>query len=1343
MGSIMPIVIEAEIIARVIVVLGILITVGWALIGLKLHVSRTATLYFCCGNLLIVVGYLAALWRPFGVSFIRYFESLNPTDIMLMQTTLLFQLGLRHLYGQPCPLHQAARHVAYAVLPVLLFGYVLHWRDPVAIGVLLASSWFAWRAFFESYRNMGKSFGAGARLLLLWPLLAASILFLLRVTDDASAMLNTHGDMSGTVRIKYFNMYLWTGFLIITLANASLIGQTINGLLKRLNDQTKRLQYILDTAPVGVAISSGGKIRFANRKLTHMLDVKVGDNAAKVLVWPEDRARVIAELKSDGAVHDMELQMRGPECDMRDLLVSYLPMDDADESGVLGWMIDITERKQASLALRQLIDEQDAVFESAMLGIALVRDERIVRANTQLEQLFGWESGEMIGQPPSVWWSDGTQPDTPPWQEIGQGQTHQSTQELCKKDGSLFWCRLNGNLIDRSNPRLGTVWVFDDVSAERQAMRLMREAKDLAEEATRLKSNFLANMSHEIRTPMNAIIGMSHLALNTDLAPKQRNYIEKVDAAARNLLGVINDILDFSKIEAGKLAFEYTPFVLSDVLDNLADISTIKAHDRGLELLFDVAPDVPGALMGDPMRLGQVLLNLVGNAIKFTEHGEITLAIRRADGAPGALSSASTSTSTKPAHKPGSERPAAPALWLRFDISDTGVGLTQDQIDRLFQAFSQADTSTTRKYGGTGLGLSICKRLVELMQGEMAVVSQSGVGSTFSFTAGFGLQSEQPAPVVLEPELVGLRILLIDDNARAREIMLATLTAQQFQASAVANGQTALAILRAAARSEQPYRLVLVDSVMPGMDGLTTIARMRATPELAHLPALLMVAAYSREEWQEQAGSIRIDGWLTKPVSPSSLFDSILAALGKQVAAPGRKAQRQAINHSDMAHLAGAYLLLVEDNPLNQELALAILQEAGIRVDVANHGMQALDMVQRNDYDGVLMDCQMPVMDGFEATRQIRTEPRFAPLPILAMTANAMQGDKELCLQAGMNDHISKPIDVNQLFATLARWITPKAPLSAPSGMALPATEATKAPIKAPTKATGPIKPVATIVPRQASLAQRHAATVQGDANSLPPIPRIDRSTALHHMGGNIALLRKLLLRFVVTRADTMQLIQDALDRHDMASALREAHTTKGLAANFGAHELYARAAELETALSSPNPASIAPACAAMQQELALLIGQIRQAMGIEAMPDRGGSVAADESAGAAAEGAAEGAASGAAEGAAGGATGAVICASHRESTGESGAESGAESASASACTVAGPTLARQFEQLAALLRLDDPRATQLADSMADTLHGSQLAQPWQQLCKLITKYEFDSALAKLQEIATALDLSL
>ncbi len=550
-------------------------------------------------------------------------------------------------------------------------------------------------------------------------------------------------------------------------------------------------------------------------------------------------------------------------------------------------------------------------------------------------------------------------------------------------------------------------------------------AKAAAEYASQAKADFLANMSHEIRTPMNAIIGMAHLALKTDLDARQRDYLLKIHNASEHLRGIINDILDFSKIDAGKLAIEAIDFNLERVLQTATDLVAEKAAGKGLELVCRMDPGVPTALVGDPLRLGQILANYATNAVKFTDAGVVTISVRLAEN-------------------------SGDFVLLHIAVQDTGIGVTEEQKGRLFQSFSQADSSTTRKYGGTGLGLAICRKLVELMGGQVGVDSIPGQGSTFWFTTR--LRKGAPRrPLVPHPQLWGRRVLVVDDNDLARIVLADMLSAMMFRVEVAASGPEALDALGRAAANGAPIEIVLLDWRMPEMDGLETAARICALG-LSPEPTQIIITAYGKFEMSAQIKGFGIESVLIKPVVPSVLFDTLMRIMGGEAVEPGAASNAPGEVPRELADLAGRRILLVEDNGLDQQVAFELLTDAGFAVDIAENGEVALGLATRGSYDLVLMDTHMPVMDGITATQEIRRL-GLSDLPIVAMTANALQADRERCAAAGMDDYVTKPIDPKALWRALARWVksrpagqTPspapslddQAATSLPAGVAVP-----------------------------------------------------------------------------------------------------------------------------------------------------------------------------------------------------------------------------------------------------------------------------------------------------------------
>ncbi|HEU4418735.1 MAG TPA: response regulator, partial [Planctomycetota bacterium] len=651
-----------------------------------------------------------------------------------------------------------------------------------------------------------------------------------------------------------------------------------------------------------------------------------------------------------------------------------------ETAGMVALKLEVLQR---NLRTRELLEQVRAseqrlrdtekffrsVLELAPDGLMVVDERGTIRlANAQSEQLFGYTRDELVDRPVEMLVPDEVRAHhralreafhrAPAPREMG------ANRELrgLRKDGSTFPIEIGLSPLPPREGQIAQVAIsIRDITRRREQEDALKQAKAKAEEATEMKSMFLANMSHEIRTPMNAIIGLSHLALKTPLNTKQRDYVSKVHNAGTSLLAIINDILDFSKIEAGRLDLETTGFELDEVISSVTTLTAQKAHEKGLEFLAHTAPDVPEHLLGDPLRLGQILTNFVNNAVKFTERGEIRLEIAMVE-------------------RTGQK------VQLQLSVRDTGIGMTREQAAKLFQPFTQADMSTTRKHGGTGLGLTICRRLVELMGGRIWLDSEPGVGSTFHFTVWLGVGDAKGLGRIVPERLATLRMLVVDDNPTAREILQEPLSSIGSRVDAVASGMEAITAIKQH-DAVDPYDVVFMDWRMPGMDGLQASRHIKSDETLRHPPAVVLVTAFGREEVREEAERLQLDGFLVKPVTKSMIVDTLVSLFGH-----GDDDAPATAEHKEV-RLRGARILLVEDNEINQQIAVELLEGAGAAVVVAGNGRKAVELlsngVQPPPFDVVLMDLQMPEMDGFQATKRLRSDPRSSALPIIAMTAHA------------------------------------------------------------------------------------------------------------------------------------------------------------------------------------------------------------------------------------------------------------------------------------------------------------------------------------------------------------------
>ncbi len=966
--------------------------------------------------------------------------------------------------------------------------------------------------------------------------------------------------------VLYAAMFLLLA-LFAALAWLRLLGRSVEQRTTALAESEERFRMLFENTRQAIALMENGHFIAANQATLDMLHMQSfaqlkgltpldispelqpdGERSAvallKILGAAAAQGSVRTEwwsLRENGEDFPAEVMLTAIRRDEREIL-HIVWNDITDRKRVEAelqqhrWHLEelVAERTQA---LRQLADslqeannQQQALFDAAMAGIVFVRDRRVLRCNRGLEQMLGYASGELLGRSTRCWY-----PDDETFDEVGQhlvsAQQAQGffseEHELVRKDGSRFWGRMQARALDSEDMSKGLVGMLIDITAERAAMAQMEQARRLAEDAAQTKADFLANMSHEIRTPMNAIIGMTHLLQYTELNDRQHNFLTKIERSSKHLLSIINDILDFSKIEAGKMPLEQVEFSLEGLIAEASDVLAPRVMEKGLELIVSIDTRLPDRLIGDPLRLQQILLNFANNAVKFTDKGEIEI---RAE------------------HAGGNGR----QIMLQLSVRDTGIGISSELQSRLFRSFSQADGSTTRKYGGSGLGLAISKRLTELMGGQIGVESVPGNGARFHVSLQLEAAIEQPKnrlqPV---PDLRGLRVLVVDDNHCARGAIADMLKRMQFQPDRAACGMEALERLADAQAAEQPYQVVLLDWQMPGQDGMEVARRMRSLYPKA--PPWVVLMAPFGIELQNQPGT-QADAVLAKPVQPSQLFDTLIQLLkqGQGCSLDTEyRARAEAQRVELQRDLQGGRVLLVEDNVLNQEVAVELLRQTGVTVDVANNGAQALDKVAHQQYDLILMDMQMPVMDGLTATCRLREQKGHGGLPIVAMTANVMIDDRDACLAAGMDDYLAKPIDPEKLWAALRRWIKP----ARTGDTAVPKPVAEREPVAIPV---------------------------------LAEIDGLDMAAGLRLALDDTELYRQILKRFITGQQGCHAAVVEALRQKDAETALRLIHTLKGNAGQIGAaglaglaaaYEQQLKALAAESALSLPQPPAELFAC--------------------------------------------------------------------------------------------------------------------------------------------------------------------
>lgn len=942
---------------------------------------------------------------------------------------------------------------------------------------------------------------------------------------------------------------IWNVIAALVILSAALVLAMVAryGILKWQTNERK-YRYLVENAPLGVfQCDVHGKHIFTNLALAKQFNCDSVESFQKTYNSPELRFTTPAKLAAfkDALCNQREISEFESDCVLANGVTKWFSISaylDEQTGQVNGFTLDITERKRVEEQLRTSEERLRLTLEAAQIGVF---DWDVKKDHFEVSPIYYSMLGYPVksGQGDRNEWLERLHPDdrASVAEKIGavlakQENAYSYEARMRHADGTYRWLAVKAFCvrIDEDGTVTRVLGIRVDITERKRSQeelehykdhleRLVNErtaeletARKQADDANQAKSDFLANMSHEIRTPMNAIIGLSQLALDTSLDEKQHDYLSKILNSSRALLGILNDILDYSKIEAGRVEIEAVEFSLEEMLRATADLFSIRADEKGLELFIDMAPDVPDQLLGDPLRLSQIINNLVGNAIKFTLQGEVHLRIQ-------ALERTND------------------AIYLRFAVRDTGIGITTDQASRLFQPFVQADASVTRKFGGTGLGLTICKRLVDMMGGEITLSSGPDCGSTFVFTMRLGLPPKPSSAKFAKgrglQNLRTMRTLVVDDQETSLTILRTILESWHFEVVTALSGAEGLRLFAESENLGKPFELLLLDWRMPNMSGLELAKTLAKEKHSCRPPVSIMVTAFGREELAKEANGVKLDAIIIKPVTPSNLFDTLIRLQRNEIVQPILVSEAFKASRETLKAIRGAHILLVEDNELNQQVAQEFLIKVGMDVTIANNGQEALEWLNKASFDAVLMDLHMPVMDGLEATRRIRQLAIGHELPIIAMTAAAMTQDREACAIAGMNDHIAKPVELQELADTLVRWITPKF-MSAVSEE-----------------------------PDELVLDDREVATLE---SILPGLPV---RAGLARLGGNIPLYRRLLLAFVEQHRSLATVFHQLDPDHDRDQIFFIAHSLKGEAGNFGFETLKSLANKLCQTVKSVDSA--------------------------------------------------------------------------------------------------------------------------------------------------------------------------